>query len=452
MAVTVPGFRSWTERAVALARGVLRRAARRLPRGRLLAAPPARREPGDPRGAGRACRRASRATRWAATSRRGCATSSAPPSRPRRGAAGDPRRARLVDRRGGRAGAACPRWRATSTPTWWSSAAATPGMWTAWEMPRPSRTRASSCSRPTAAGWGRAGATAASSPRCGCTCPLLRGSTARRRARELCEASVESVAGDRRVVRGPGGRRVAPRGAAPRRLLRARARTARAPARSTATNVVALTRRARRARSATRPCSAAGSRRAPARPSTRRGWPSGCASGCSGAGCGSSRARPCGRCTPTGASEAPGAVVAETAGGRVRAARGGRSRSTPRSGRLHAAAQPPHGLLEPHRADRAGAGRDRGARLDRRRGDHRRPRAAALLPHHARRAHPVRLGRRADGGGRAHARAHGRRPGRSWPQTRRSLLRIFPALAGRRDRRTPGAGRSTSPPPTCRRS
>ena len=48
-----PASATWTERAVALARRVLRRAARRVPRGRLLAAPPARREPRDRRGARR---------------------------------------------------------------------------------------------------------------------------------------------------------------------------------------------------------------------------------------------------------------------------------------------------------------------------------------------------------------------------------------------------------------
>ena len=54
MSVTVPGFREWTDRAGRAGRRVLRRARRRLPRGRLLAAPPAGRQPRDPRGAGRA--------------------------------------------------------------------------------------------------------------------------------------------------------------------------------------------------------------------------------------------------------------------------------------------------------------------------------------------------------------------------------------------------------------
>ena len=216
--------------------GVLRRAARRLPRGRLLAAPPARREPRDRRGAGRACRRASRATRSAATCRRGCARSSAPRSRRRRrGAAGDPRRARLVDRRGGRAGAAARargRHRRRRGGGRRRLHRAVDGVGDRRGGAERARRRARG--RPLRHGAERAqrrlSLLAVAVPARCCA-----ASTARRAALELCEASVESVRGDRRVVRGPGGRRLAPRGARISSSPAPPARTARAPARSTAT-------------------------------------------------------------------------------------------------------------------------------------------------------------------------------------------------------------------------
>ena len=71
------------------------------------------------------------------------------------------------------------------------------------------------------------------------------------------------------------------------------------------------------------------------------------------------------------------------------------SRSGPAARALRAAAHPAVGHLVPHRAHRAGARRARGDRLDRRRVHHRRPHARPLLPHHARRTHRLRLGRRA---------------------------------------------------------
>ena len=71
-------------------------------------------------------------------------------------------------------------------------------------------------------------------------------------------------------------------------------------------------------------------------------------------------------------------------------------------------------------------------RVERRRGDHRRTRAAALLPHHQGRPHPARLGRRADGGRRAHPRTRGDRRREVVELTRQGLLRIFPMLEGRR--------------------
>ena len=110
-----------------------------------------------------------------------------------------------------------------------------------------------------------------------------------------------------------------------------------------------------------------------------------------------------------------------------------------------AAARPAHGLLQPHRADRAGARRDRAARLDRRRGDHRRARAAALLPHHATTGASCSAG--AAGGWRwARARTGARSSTPSVvEQTRRGAAADLPdargpadrARLGRADRRLP---------------
>ena len=79
------------------------------------------------------------------------------------------------------------------------------------------------------------------------------------------------------------------------------------------------------------------------------------------------------------------------------------------------------------------------------------PRAAALLPHHPRRPHPARLGRRADGGGRAHARARGARRRRGRDDAAGACCGSSRCSRGGGSS-TPGAGRSTSPPRTCRRS
>ena len=103
-------------------------------------------------------------------------------------------------------------------------------------------------------------------------------------------------------------------------------------------------------------------------------------------------------------------VVAETRDGtRARGRRG------PHHQRRHARGQTPAvaagGHLVAHRADRAGARRAGVDRLDRGRVDHRRAHVPALLPHHPRRPHPLRLGRRAAGGRRTAQRPdRGRRP------------------------------------------
>ena len=107
--------------------------------------------------------------------------------------------------------------------------------------------------------------------------------------------------------------------------------------------------------------------------------------------------------------------------------------------------------LQPHRPDRARPGRARAGRLDGRRGDRRLPHPAPLLPHDARRPDRLRLGRRHDGARRpppapARRRRGRRRPSRALGSSGSS--RSSPAARSR----TPGAGRSTSPPRTCRSS
>ena len=145
-----------------------------------------------------------------------------------------------------------------------------------------------------------------------------------------------------------------------------------------------------------------------------------------------------------------GGVVAETRDARVRAGAAVLAINAATRGvrPLRVAAV---GHLVAHRADRAGARRARADRLDRGRVDHRRAHVPALLPHHARRPHRLRLGRRAAGGRRAARRPHRGRPAR---RSRRSAATS--STTSRRSRaarsRTPGAARSTSRRATCRRS
>ena len=180
-------------------------------------------------------------------------------------------------------------------------------------------------------------------------------------------------------------------------------------------------------------------------PCSRRGSRSACAGGCSSA------APPIYEHSRVRALTAhAGGVVAETRR-RARA----RGRRGPHHQRRHARGQTPAVAagrhLVAHRADRAGARRAGGDRLDRGRVDHRRAHVPALLPHHARRPHPLRLGRRAAGGRRTAQRPdRGRRPGdRGDPAPPRRLL---PGVARGGRSRTPGAARSTSRRATCRRS
>ena len=120
------------------------------------------------------------------------------------------------------------------------------------------------------------------------------------------------------------------------------------------------------------------------RPSSRRGWRSGCAPRCCGAACASTRTR-----------EVLGDRGARRRRARAHAARGGgRGYLSARAAVLAAGwrtlrwpgfARELTRRLEPHRADRAGARRARADRLDGRRAARRLPPDAALLPHDERR-------------------------------------------------------------------
>ena len=159
----------------------------------------------------------------------------------------------------------------------------------------------------------------------------------------------------------------------------------------------------------------------------------------------------------TGIRPAPGGVTVRTPSGSVQA-RTAVIAINAASGDAGAAARPADRLLQPHRLHRAGARRARRAGLARRPVDLRRPGAAALHAHHARRPDRLRLGRRADGGGRAAARTDGRRP-RGDRADRGRPAALLPAArrpadgarVGRPDRRLPHApARRSSACARCR--
>ena len=242
---------------------------------------------------------------------------------------------------------------------------------------------------------GRAGATADSASRCGCRRPSLRERFGDGPARALLDASSDTVTaigdwcrdrGRGRLVR-PVGLHVRVDGARLRRR-RARGRGGRRRARGAATGWSSLTGAEVRAR-----CdSPVPARRADPGLRDAAAGPAG-ARAAAAAG----RARRAGVRALAGAGARGGTVGRRPpARQRARRRRGARVGRRPRAP-LPGAAPAADGHLLAHRADRAGAGRDRGARLDRRRVHHRRAHAPALLPHHARRAHPARLGRRPAG-------------------------------------------------------
>ena len=207
--------------------------------------------------------------------------------------------------------------------------------------------------------------------------------------------------------------------------------------------VRALDAARRCARAATRRASAAACSCPTTRPSSPRGSRSGCATGCADVD-------PRALARDGAAASAPDGVVAETAGGRVRAGaavlavnaatRGFR----PLRDRLSVTSS--HIVLtEPV------PGRARGARLDRRRVHHRRPHVRALLPHHAATAGSRSAGAEA-GSRRARGSAarRGRRRGRGGDP--RAPRRDVPARSRAARSPTPGAARSTSRRAICRRS
>ena len=146
-----------------------------------------------------------------------------------------------------------------------------------------------------------------------------------------------------------------------------------------------------------------------------------------------------------------GGVVAECAGGRVRAGAAVLAVNAATRG-VPAAARPRLGHLVAHRADRAGARRARGDRLDGRRVRHRRADVRALLPHDPRR--PDRRSAGAADGWRPGARLGGRVEVDAdvAGETHRHLVDDVPGARGPRRSPTPGAARSTSRRATCRRS
>ena len=159
----------------------------------------------------------------------------------------------------------------------------------------------------------------------------------------------------------------------------------------------------------------------------------------------------------------PGVPVFEGSSGPVRSGRRAGSRRTDR-GRVRASAavlaagaalaghRPLRRRLtvdlQPHGHHRAGARRARRDRLDGRRVHHRLAGDGPLLPHHPGRANRLRLGGRPSRAGRPP-----RRPGRARPQawpprSSATCVRFFPR-SREGGSSMPGAGRSTSPRPTC---
>ena len=131
--------------------------------------------------------------------------------------------------------------------------------------------------------------------------------------------------------------------------------------------------------------------------------------------------------------EAPGGVEATSRDRRPRPRPARRPRDRRRRQRpRRAAARTPHRRLLAHRHHRAGPRRGREDRLDRRRGDHRRPVPRPLLPHHARTAGSPSAGAAAGSRWAPAPAAAPRSTPASSRQQRRHLVDYFPDLAGRR--------------------
>ena len=305
------------------------------------------------------------------------------------------------------------------------------GLWTAWEIAEAEPNARVVVLEADRCGMGPSGRNGGFLSSLWLYLPLLRGEHGEAAALELCEASVESVRGDRRVVRGPGGRRVAPRGARISSSPAPPARTAPAPARSTADDVVPLTAAETRA-----VCDSPVFRGGVATRAGATVHPARLAFGLRerllGRGVrifeGSAvRALHADRSHP----EAPGAMVAETAGGRVRAATAVVAVNAA-SGRLHRlrnrlTVSSSHIVLtEPVPDVIEALGWTGGEAIT----------DGRALLHYFRTTRDGRIlfgwgGGRMAAGARTR-RAHGRRPGHRGRRRGAACDRIFPALAGRR--------------------
>ena len=388
----------------------LRRRGARAAAARLPARPAARGGPDRPARTTAATPCCTSPRRWSAA-RRSCRrwpTRPRPcwPTPPSASSPDDPHRARLVAR-GGRAGRAVPGARRRALRRRRRHRRRLRGPVDGLAAAR-ARRRRSPCSRPTCAGTARAGATAASARRCGRSCPSWPSASGARRRWPRRRRRARRVGGDRRLVRRAGRRRlVPPRG------LRAGLHDRR-PGRawSTGSLEVAPPERvqaldgARRARPLRlRRASGAACSCPTTPPCSRRGWRSACATACA------RPARGVRALAGAGAARRGPGEVRRRDGRRPRAGRRGGARGQRRDARLRAAARAPVGHLVAHRAHRAGAGRARGDRLDRRRV--RSPTARTFLHYFRttpRRPDRVRLGRRPARARRAAERPHrGRR-------------------------------------------
>ena len=278
--------------------------------------------------------------------------------------------------------------------------------------------------------------------------PRPGGRPARARGRARIRARCP---GGRRVVRARGRRRLVPGGADPlRRHERVAARIARRGDRGL--------RRARRARGGPpdhgRGASPAVRRRVPRRcdPPYLGDRPSRAA--------GARPPRPChlrGSSTARAHGRAPSLLRRDRDDRDRSGARpGSRARRQQRHRRLPRLPARARGRLEPHGHHRAGAGRDRGARMDGRRGDRRPPHAPPLHEDDPGRPNRVRLGRRDDGLRRTTALPPRGRPACSGGRRKRPPA-LLPAAArpadhpclGRADRRLPHAPADLREPRPC---
>ena len=321
------------------------------------------------------------------------------------------------------------------------------GLWTAWQLKalEPGARRRRARGRPLRA-TGRAGGTAASSRRSGTTCRSCATASATSARSRSCRASERGVQRDRRVVRA---RTTSTRGTAPRRTLHVATSAAQLGACDELVEACA------RARASPRRRARLGADEVAAR----------CASPAFLGGvllrdggerpAGPPRARPPregdrgGRPAPRADGRAPALDATRSRrhdAGTVRAGAAVLAVNSATAG-FHGFRHRARGRLEPHGHHRAGARRDRGARLDGRRDDRRLPHAAPLPPHDARRPDRARLGRRADGLRRPAPRPARHRSRRGAPRgralscasSRSSRGRADHPRLGRPDRRLPHA-------------